>query len=205
MRLDRGVLLVPGKKYRLSPQKLPLSDMKGTTFPSETVCLRALEPEDLDLLYTIENDETMWDVSDNPLPYSRYALRQYLAEQPRDIHEARELRLAVVEKATGEAVGLVDLVNYSPADRRAEVCIAVLREKRGRGIGLAALGVLEQYAGHYLGIRMLYALVSCTNNPLCHKLFLRAGYTPAAVLPRWHRHNNTYEDVQVFIREIDKS
>ena len=33
--------------------------------------LRALEPEDLDVLYAIENDTTIWNVGNTNVPYSR--------------------------------------------------------------------------------------------------------------------------------------
>ena len=36
--------------------------------------LRAIEPEDLDLLYQIENDSSLWDVGTTNVPYSRYTL-----------------------------------------------------------------------------------------------------------------------------------
>ena len=36
--------------------------------------LRALEPEDLDELYQIENDRRLWDVGLTNVPYSRFAL-----------------------------------------------------------------------------------------------------------------------------------
>ena len=36
--------------------------------------LRAIEPEDLDLLYRIENDRELWNVGTTNVPYSRYTL-----------------------------------------------------------------------------------------------------------------------------------
>ena len=36
-----------------------------------TVHLRAIEPEDLDLLYRIENDVKLWNVGTTNVPYSR--------------------------------------------------------------------------------------------------------------------------------------
>lgn len=36
--------------------------------------LRAIEPEDLDVLYNIENDTEVWNVSTTNVPYSRYIL-----------------------------------------------------------------------------------------------------------------------------------
>ena len=42
------------------------------------VHLRAIEPEDLDLLYRIENDVKLWNVGITNVPYSRYALHDYV-------------------------------------------------------------------------------------------------------------------------------
>lgn len=106
---------------------------------SSPVLLRPLEPEDLELLYTIENDATLWDVCDDTTPYSRYALRQYIANQPQDLHQCRELRLIIVERQTVAPIGIVDLVNYSPKNQRAEISIALLRHKRGKGYGEKAI------------------------------------------------------------------
>ena len=47
--------------------------------------LRALEPEDLDLLYKIENDMTLWNVGATNVPYSRYTLHDYIATASNDI------------------------------------------------------------------------------------------------------------------------
>ncbi len=40
--------------------------------------LRALEPEDLDFIYQIENDESLWEVSHTQTPYSKFLIKQYL-------------------------------------------------------------------------------------------------------------------------------
>ena len=49
-------------------------------FVAENIRLRALEPEDLDWLYRIENDEHVWKWGNSNVPYSRYALKKYIAE-----------------------------------------------------------------------------------------------------------------------------
>ena len=46
------------------------------------VSLRAIEPEDLEILYTLENDTDMWDISSVHVPYSRYTLKQFIAKLP---------------------------------------------------------------------------------------------------------------------------
>ena len=47
--------------------------LKGTN-----LFLRALEPEDLELIYQIENDQDNWEVSQTQTPFSKYVIRQYL-------------------------------------------------------------------------------------------------------------------------------
>ena len=48
--------------------------------------LRAMEPEDLDTLYKIENDMALWDVGMTNVPYSRYALHNYMSGVSNDIY-----------------------------------------------------------------------------------------------------------------------
>ena len=56
---------------------------------NDTVYLRALETEDLDVLFNIENDPQFWEVSNTLAPYSRELLRQYLKNAHQDIFEAK--------------------------------------------------------------------------------------------------------------------
>ena len=83
--------------------------------------LRALEPTDLDVLYQWENDTTLWTVTDTVAPYSRQVLWQYLENYTADIYKSHELRLMAVMEDTGEPVGIVDLMNYSSLNNRAEM------------------------------------------------------------------------------------
>jgi diamine N-acetyltransferase len=42
------------------------------TLKGETIYLRALEPNDLEFVYAIENDQSIWAVSNTHTPYSRF-------------------------------------------------------------------------------------------------------------------------------------
>ena len=87
------------------------------TLKGQNIHLRALEPEDLDFLYEIENNESIWEVSNTQTPYSKWVLKQYLENAHQDIFEAKQLRLVIVLAATNEKVGLIDTYNkYFHAD-----------------------------------------------------------------------------------------
>lgn len=65
------------------------------------LCLRALEPEDLPLLYKWENDTSLWEAGSSIAPFSRKILWDYIESYSPDIYAARQLRLMIVEKAIG--------------------------------------------------------------------------------------------------------
>ena len=44
--------------------------------------LRALEPSDLDWLYTIENDASLWHLGISKEPWSKAVLASYIDAQP---------------------------------------------------------------------------------------------------------------------------
>ena len=54
------------------------------TLKGKDVFLRALEPEDIDFVYEIENDESIWEISNTITPYSRYLLKEYFMPGPRE-------------------------------------------------------------------------------------------------------------------------
>ncbi len=86
---------------------------------NDRVRLRALEPEDLDLLYRWENDPVLWEVGNTLAPYSRYLLKEYIAGSDRSIYESRQLRFMIEECDTGISVGIVDLFDFEPHPNRA--------------------------------------------------------------------------------------
>lgn len=162
---------------------------------NDLIHLRAIEPEDLDFLYEIENDPSIWNVGTPTAPYSRYALKEYLENQPQDLFQAKQLRLLI--EYHNKKAGILDLFNYNANDGRAEVGITILKSERGKGLALQALKLLEQHARRFLNLHQLYALVSCTNVQSVHS-FKKSGYNKIATLPQWHFINGKYEDICVF-------
>lgn len=144
--------------------------------------LTALEPEDLELLYTIENDEELWCVSNTNVPYSRYDLREYISGQKHDIYSDKQLRLVI--RTDDSAVGLIDLFEFSPQHRRAEMGMAILRRERGKGYAEKAIRLLQQYCRETLGLRQLYSIVPSDNEPSLAML-RSTGFEEVALLRSW--------------------
>lgn len=152
-------------------------------FASESLKLRALEPEDLDWLYEVENDASLWPWGTSNVPYSRYVLKSYIAGTANDIYADGQLRL-VAQSADGTVAGCVDLMNFDARHLRAEVGLLVLPEYRGKGTGRKMLHEVSVYAREFLFLHQLYAIVSEHNFPAC-RLFESAGFQCTAEMKDW--------------------
>ena len=166
--------------------------MKGHDAIKKSVNLRAIEPEDLDALYQIENDADTWGVGVTSVPYSRYVLRDYVAHVSNDIYADRQVRF-VIENETGAFVGLLDLVNFDPQHCRAEVSIVVQKAFRRQGYARLALQQLSRYALRVLHLHQLYG-VADADNAACIELFQSEGYQTTARLRDWLYNGKTYHD-----------
>lgn len=164
------------------------------------VRLRAIEPEDLDMLYGIENDTKLWNVSVTSVPYSRYTLYDYIANSKNDIYSDRQVRM-MVENGGGEVVGIVDLINFDPKHLRAEIGIVIKREYRNQGYAQAAIGEICDYALNVLHLHQLYALVN-RDNPHSLKLFEKTGFSVSSELKEWLFDGKNYHNavlMQLFL------
>lgn len=163
--------------------------------------LRALEPEDLELLYTIENDTTMWMSGTQTAPYSRYQLREYVASNNADIYKDEQVRFVI--ENDGEAVGLIDLFNFSPRHHRAELGIALLSSARGKGIARKAIQAVADYGREFVQLRQIYAVVAQSNHSSV-RMLENSGFVCSAVLEDWLFTGEKYENamiMQLFLRK----
>ena len=150
------------------------------------VRFRALEPEDIDLLYEWENDAQIWDVSNTYEPFSRYILAKYIKESQRDIYESKQIRM-IIENLEGEPVGAIDLFDFDPFHFRAGVGILIHKEKnRGMGYASDALNLLCQYAANYLRLHQLFANIS-VDNLTSIQLFKKNGFELSGTKKDWRR------------------
>ena len=96
------------------------------TLVGEHIYLRALEPEDIDTIYKIENNEGLWNVGETILPLSRYVLKSYIENVSNDLYEVRQLRLVLCTKENDEFIGLIDIYDFDPHHLRAGIGILIV-------------------------------------------------------------------------------
>jgi len=154
------------------------------TLSGKHIRLRALEPEDLDFLYELENNTDLWEISGTLVPYSRQVLKLYLENAHRDIFEVKQLRLCITD-SEGRRLGLIDLFDYDPKHRRAGLGVVISREgDRNKGYGKEAIELLCNYAFHALGLHQIYINVR-EDNKASIKLFEKLLFTKVGVKRDW--------------------
>ena len=168
------------------------------TLKGNLVFLRALEPEDLEFVYQIENDESIWSVSNTNTPYSKFLIRQYLENAHQDIYEAKQLRLAICKTESQEAIGLIDLFDFDPNHNRAGIGI-IIKENNDRnlGFGSEALDLLIRYSFSKLNLHQLFANID-PNNSASLKLFTTFGFLKIGIKKHWNLVDGNYQDEGLF-------
>ncbi|HET9571971.1 MAG TPA: GNAT family N-acetyltransferase [Bacteroidales bacterium] len=164
---------------------------------NKRIRLRALEPEDLDSLYRWENDDRLWAFGSTLTPFSRFVLRQYIENSGQDLYEAKQLRLMIIETATDEPVGTIDLYDFDPFHLRAGIGILIDAEHQKQGFAIEALNLMKGYAFHFLQLNQLYAFIPAMNIASQH-LFRRCGFTESGLLRKWNKASQGLEDVYVY-------
>ena len=172
------------------------------TLKGKQIYLRALEPEDLEFVHAIENDENIWHLSNTQTPYSKFLIKQYIEAAHKDIFEAKQLRL-VISNYENQALGMIDIFDFDFMNKRAGIGILVRNESdRGKGIGSEALQLLINYSFTHLQLHQLFANIG-SNNEISIALFTKFGFEKTGVKKDWNKMNNQYED-EILYQLINK-
>ena len=168
------------------------------TLKGDNIYLRALEPNDLEFVYAMENDQSIWEVSNTQTPYSRFLVKQYLENAHQDIYEVKQLRLAICQDEDFPALGLIDLFDFDPRNNRAGVGIVIQgNENRKQNIGSEALELLIRYAFYNLNLHQLYANIGSENGASI-ALFTKFGFQKVGIKKDWTLVNGVYKDEVLF-------
>ncbi|MFM1746302.1 MAG: hypothetical protein RLZZ630_2239 [Bacteroidota bacterium] len=167
-----------------------------------SILLRALEPQDVDLMMIFENDQEIWQVSGTLSPYARYTLEQYYANATQDIYATRQMRLAIETitevPGAGLTIGYVDVFDFDPQNRRAGVGILIGEpSQRRKGYASEALKLMIRHCFTVLNLHQLYCHINNMNEPSL-KLFSKVGFKPCGVLRDWIVYDGEWHNVTFF-------
>lgn len=157
------------------------------------ITLRALEPDDVELLYKWENDISVWKVSNTHAPLSKFVLANYIKSSHHDIWESKELRL-LIENDKHRAVGTIELFDFEPFHSRAGLGIMVFEsDERRKGIAKQSVEIISEYVLNELGLAQLYVNIA-ESNKASLALFNKLGFELVGVKKQWLRTGRGWEN-----------
>jgi len=159
--------------------------------------LRAVDPEDLDILYRWENNTELWTVGNTITPYSKFQLKEFINNANQDIFTSKQLRLMIELVKEKETAGCIDLYEYDVFHQKAAVSILIDDKNRNCGIAGQALFLLIEYAFSFLKLQQLYCYIP-EKNTKSIKLFEKAGFKQSGKLFNWIRTIDGYENVFIY-------
>ena len=163
------------------------------TLQGQHIKLRALEPADIELLFSTENNEDLWHLSQSITPLSRHQLEQYILSASADFYEVKQLRL-VISNNDNKALGFIDLFDFDPRARKAGVGIVISNNaNRRKGFGKEALSLLIAYAFKRLNLHQLYCSILESNSHSL-KLFEDVGFNKIGLKKDWSYQGNSFEN-----------
>lgn len=160
--------------------------------------LRALEPEDLELLYEWENNTAYWILSNTVTPYSKYTLKRYLESSHKNVYETGQIRLMIDHIPDNITIGTIDIFDFDPFHKRAGVGILIANESyRRKGYASMSLKCLINYCFTTLQLHQLFCHI-LANNCESMDLFRKVGFVEAGIKKEWIKTSGGYLDEHIF-------
>jgi len=158
------------------------------------IVLRAIEPEDLEMLRDMINDEEIEEsVLGFSYPISKVEQQNWYERVLKD-----DLNKKWIIEVNSVGVGVVHLSDIDWRNRSAQIGIKLHSSTRKQsGIGYASLLALQEFAFGVMQLVRLQVKICDTNLPSIH-LFTKLGWKKEGVLRKAYFYKYKYHDVCIY-------
>lgn len=164
----------------------------------DLVCLRAVEPSDINEVMKHWNDLSFRRLLGPPIPWSRKFLETWLQKRI-DANPWRNgmMELAIADKKTGKFLGFVHLEDIRRPHSRAEFGISIQDpENQSKGYGTDATRVILWVAFNILGLHSVY-LDTMEDNERSIGTYTKVGFKKVGILRETEFIDGTYKGLLV--------
>ncbi|MDD5571994.1 MAG: GNAT family protein [Bacteroidales bacterium] len=159
-----------------------------------TIMLRAMEPSDIDFLYKLENDTSVWNISNTIAPFSKFLLEEFVTIAHADIYTTKQLRMMIDILETSKTIGCIDLFDFDANNQRAGIGLIISdTSERKKGYASESLEMTIKYSFDTLNLHQLYCNILSDNLPSLN-LFKKFGFEIIGLKKQWIRCGNKWED-----------
>jgi len=134
--------------------------------------------------------------SNTIVPFSKEILTKYILNSNRDIFDVKQLRMVVYSKVVSR-IGLIDLYDFSPENKRLALGIIIDEKYRNIGVAKNALSLIEKWIKSRLDIHQIYVNIG-EENLISIKLFKSLGYNKIGLKKDWNFYNNKFNSEFTF-------
>ena len=165
-----------------------------------SIKLRTVVPEDIDLIYKWETSTDAYERSDDFRLISRESVELFIEQSTdADIFIKQQARFMAYDG--NHTVGCVDLFNYDPYNRHADVGIIVDRPFRRKGYATKMLCLIEEYAKSSVNLHQISCSVG-QDNTASIRLFEKCGYIHCGTLAQWIWDGKEWIDKHIYQKII---
>lgn len=172
-------------------------EKSGIILENNNIILRKPEPEDLEFLFSLENNIDYWFISDSRTPFSKWQIKQHIENSVYDIFTNKELRLIIEQKSDKKQIGIIDLFEFDPIHERAGVGIVINKDFQNKTYASQALSLIIVYSFTILNLNQIWCNIDANNN-VSIKLFTNNGFINCGCLKEWKKKDESYSDVLSF-------
>jgi diamine N-acetyltransferase len=162
------------------------------------IIIRELGFEDTDFVLEIENDISVWKVSNTTQEFTKDEIEHFIAKNTVDGLNENQKRWVI--SLDDVPVGFIDLFDYDEKNKRAGIGIIVHKNYRNKGIAKIALEKFILFSKNKLKLHQLYCTI-ISENEASIKLFTHHGFIQTGVRKDWTLFEGKYFD-EVFYQYI---
>lgn len=159
----------------------------------KNIRLRALEPNDVQLLYQWENNTDNWTISHTLTPFSQFTLKQFITSSIQDIYTSKQLRLMIDELQNFKTIGVIDIFDFDPFHRRAGIGILIDAQYRQMHFATETIALVKEYLFNVLQLHQIYCNILADNEASIN-LFTHANFSIIGNKKEWILTRDGFQD-----------
>ena len=163
---------------------------------NDTISLRCAEPEDAEMIYTWENDRSVWRVSGTHVPYMRFQIEQFLLNN-NDLFSQKQLRLMIDLNESQTSIGCLDLYDYDPINEHISIGILIDAAHRKQGHAQSALELCLTYLFNDLMLHQAFCVIDELNVE-SQQLFEKQGFVLCGRRKEWIKTTEGFLDLREY-------
>jgi len=131
-----------------------------------------------------------------PHPYGEEDAKMWIIAQKEEFEAGRQLNFAIIERSSGELIGVIGLLRIQHENESAELGYWVGKPFWNRGYATEAVKAVVDYAFCILGLNRIYSRYM-KKNPASGRVLAKCGFMHEGILRQHVKKWDNFEDIEM--------